>query len=570
MATAIMIGKGVVGKAHSLASPNLDKYIYGIEWDENDRPLKPKRIGNLDLHKSLPIQNLLKGVVAQNGKIMYYLDENDWAYKQDGTPSRLDGYDGEVQVEIPKFYLWHEEEGTIKRVFISLKKVKGATKIPHMLMDAYRATVLNTVPKNMGYLSTLPVNSAISVVNTESYCRGGGNRPEYDVYLDTHPERSDLGKPRTNISRDVSRLYCRRNNKEILCFTYYWAIFYWLYVIEYANFNSQDKFNNTLTEEGYKQGGLDKGVTHIQEYTNWNNRFPITPCGYNNNFGNFTGVNTIKGCTFNIISQNRSIDKWDTSNGAFVVNYNTKTINIVSSASSTSTIISTTYSNAVGAYTIEISGLIEGQSLIFKQGNTLLATIEKDGEYVIEYTKETVNRQIFTSFVGECNITIKTLVVPENQEFLLSFPDLLVPRWRGFDNPFGDTWINLEGVIIETDPNDKTRRIVYTTTNPELFGDTDDYKSQMDICGYTGVKTGWYDAIDLGNKGELLPKSINNDPLKYFSFFWSNNATGIYGVLAGSDGNESFRANLSTIQIIYSTYGKSNSIGFRLVKLLNQ
>lgn len=30
MATAIMIGKGVVGKAHSLASPNLDKYIYMV------------------------------------------------------------------------------------------------------------------------------------------------------------------------------------------------------------------------------------------------------------------------------------------------------------------------------------------------------------------------------------------------------------------------------------------------------------------------------------------------------------------------------------------------------------
>ena len=43
-------------------------------------------------------------------------------------------------------------------------------------MDAYRSTVLNTVPENMGYLSTLPVNSAISVVILNAYCRGGGNR----------------------------------------------------------------------------------------------------------------------------------------------------------------------------------------------------------------------------------------------------------------------------------------------------------------------------------------------------------------------------------------------------------
>ena len=25
-----------------------------------------------------------------------------------------------------------------------------------------------------------------------------------------------------------------------------------------------------------------------------------------------------------------------------------------------------------------------------------------------------------------------------------------VPRWRGFDNPFGDIWTNLDGIIIDT------------------------------------------------------------------------------------------------------------------------
>ena len=49
----------------------------------------------------------------------------------------------------------------------------------------------------MGYLSTLPVNSAISVVNTATYCRGGGNASTYDQYLETDPCRTGLGKPRT-------------------------------------------------------------------------------------------------------------------------------------------------------------------------------------------------------------------------------------------------------------------------------------------------------------------------------------------------------------------------------------
>ena len=70
----------------------------------------------------------------------------------------------------------------------------------------------------MGYLSTLPVNSAISVVNTESYCRGGGNRAAFDDYLNTDPFRTDLGKPRTSITRANMRTYARNAGKETMSY----------------------------------------------------------------------------------------------------------------------------------------------------------------------------------------------------------------------------------------------------------------------------------------------------------------------------------------------------------------
>lgn len=565
MATSILIGKGVVGRAHSLTS--LKKHIYGIEWDENDAVLKPKRIGNLELHRTLPIQNSLKGVVAQNGKIMYYLNENDWAYKQDGTPSRLDGYDGEVQVEIPKFYLWHEEEGTVKRVFISLKKVKGATEIPHMLMDAYKATVLNKVPENMGYLSTLPVNSAISVVNTESYCRGGGNRPNYDIYLDTDPERSDLGKPRTLISRATCRTYARNAHKELMCFTYYWAIFYWLYVIEYANFNSQDTFNNNLSAEGYKQGGLGPGVTTMANWDTWNGVYPITPCGYNNNYGNGTGINIINGRNFEYISQNYYINQWNRTNGTFSVNNTAHSVTITSITSTTANIIYASLKNAIGTYTFNISGLTDGQSLIFKEGNTILATVDTDGEIEITFTNNNVNRSIFSTFTGSCNITITTDTIPDNQYITYSFNNLQVPRWRGFDNPFGDIWTNLEGVIIETDPNDNTRRIVYTTVNPELFGDTNDYKLQMDICGYIGTTSGYYSNISLGNRTELMPKKVGGN--KYYDYTWSTNSKGLSACLVGGYANHGGVAGVASFGAVNGVGCAVSYLGLRLVKLLN-
>ena len=69
-----------------------------------------------------------------------------------------------------------------------------------------------------------------------------------------------------------------------------------LYVVEYANFNSQATFNSTLTTEGYHQGGLGAGVTNI-DGTAWSSQLaynPFIPCGVTLSLGSNTG--TIK-CT---------------------------------------------------------------------------------------------------------------------------------------------------------------------------------------------------------------------------------------------------------------------------------
>ena len=121
----------------------------------------------------------------------------------------------------------------------------------------------------MGYLSTLPVDSAVSVVNTATYCRGGKNRTDYDKYLTGADGttidifRTDLGKPRTSMSRATMRTNSRNAGSEMLSYDQYKNIFYWLYVVEYANFNCQEAYNEALTEEGYHQGGMGPGVTGI-------------------------------------------------------------------------------------------------------------------------------------------------------------------------------------------------------------------------------------------------------------------------------------------------------------------
>lgn len=122
----------------------------------------------------------------------------------------------------------------------------------------------------MGYLSTLQANSAISVVNTHDYCRGGGNRSESDQYLATDPFRTDLGKPMTNISRATMRIYSRNAGSEMLSYDQYKNIFYWLYVVEYANFNCQEAYNEALTDEGYRQGGMGYSITTMNRWNEYN------------------------------------------------------------------------------------------------------------------------------------------------------------------------------------------------------------------------------------------------------------------------------------------------------------
>ena len=235
----------------------VDLLSYGIEWDHTTGS-NPNctRIGNPLLHKSLPIQSALRGCVANGGKINYYLNADNWAYMEDGvTPSVLDGSEGTVRVDTgAKFYGKSWTVGNKRQVRISTVQIDSTwTEIPR-LIDAYRSTVDTTdaaTPK------------AVSVVNTTAAFRGGNNDASKDAYIDTDIFRTQLGKPRTNLSRATMRAYAKNAGSTMLCYEWYKWVLYWLPVIEYATFNMQQSFNAAPTSEGYKQGGLGAGVTNM-------------------------------------------------------------------------------------------------------------------------------------------------------------------------------------------------------------------------------------------------------------------------------------------------------------------
>lgn len=263
-------------------------FAYGVEWTDEEilNTSAAHRIGNLQMHKDLSIQSSMYGCIVKDKALQYKLGATNWNYKEDMvTPSVLDGTDGGIYVHIPSFYLWSEKESSTNRVYISLLPlVPDALKIPEMYLSAEKVTLDRT---DSNYKTA-------SVVNTSEAFRGGLNNSSYDSYLSTDPARCMLGKPVTNINRATMRTYARNAGEELLCYDWYKAL-YWLYVIEYANFNCQLAYNPELTTEGYRQGGLGGGVTTLNYdiWTTYNECTPIVPCGYNYEIGNGTGIKNL-------------------------------------------------------------------------------------------------------------------------------------------------------------------------------------------------------------------------------------------------------------------------------------
>lgn len=253
--------------------------VYGVRHYYTAASPDLTRIGAADLHRDLPVQSLMRRCVVDDlGVVKYYLKADDSTKKEDGTAANLTGADGMVMVEIPAHYRKCTTDATnaYMDVEISLYPFEGAVAVPRYLVSAYEATIDRSG-------DTLKL---ASVVNTTAAFRGGNNNSDWDGTY-----RSLLGLPATNVSLTNFRTYGRNRGTGWGCYDYnaHLAI-YWLFAIEYATLNSQKAFNGSLTQEGYRQGGLGAGVSNFGNWSTYNSYNPIIPCGFTNSLGNASGV----------------------------------------------------------------------------------------------------------------------------------------------------------------------------------------------------------------------------------------------------------------------------------------
>lgn len=261
--------------------PNAESfYSYGVSWQTGSLNATLARIGNLDLHRTLPIQNKMRGcTLADDGTVNHYF-KDDWSANEDGTPIKKDGSDGMVMIEIPEFYVKCQSKNGIDSMSISEYALDGYTLVKKQYVSAYEATVDRTKSDTL---------KLASVVNTTANFRGGNNDASKD-----EAENTQLGMPLTATSRANFRKYARNratgtkwNMLDFFATNTIWL----LYTIEYASWNSQLAFNANLTDNGFKQGGLGSGVTNVtgSDWSTFNNYCPIIPCGTSDALGNKTG-----------------------------------------------------------------------------------------------------------------------------------------------------------------------------------------------------------------------------------------------------------------------------------------
>ena len=474
--------------------PGEETYAYGVLIDFTEGKSSPdlRRIGNPELHRTLPVQSQYKGCIwdSQNKQILYYLNPENWNLAvndeinnvqktAEEVANDLDVY--AIRVETPKFYASSKVLATdgaghttmAKVMFSTIKLNASYIEIPRQVTD-FRNGRMWMVG---GEYSLIPCTDKES--GTGGYCSTKND-------VDTGTE--GLPYPITNINRATARDLAHNGNTNLMCYEYYKWLFYWAFVIEYATLNSHKPIINELDENGFHQGGLGGGLTKFVE----------------------------------------------------------------------------------------------------DNGISLQDTTGKDKCRYIGVTNELGNG------TGELNIPTDTNLDK------VGHPN----RYRGFECPFGDIYLVLDGFLgipVENQDGNVVFYDYYSCCNPEYFADEiplpfdvdNDYSTVVSrqwnkIARYEDLNTNdLYNSdegeglamgyitkyMSIGNRGEMMPQMWENEQENYFvNYFYvrdkasSDKSLLLVGSIAGDDA-----ANRVGLGDFYANYGVSSAnyyLGFRCFNII--
>ena len=243
-------------------SRNENELWYGVKFDlANSSSPDGVRTGNMEMHRTLPIQSKMRGCTINNtDNTKKYLKANDWTKWEDGTVIDQDSsqISPEMMVEIPEHYrlLVATPDNTVE-VRMSEYNLPGYTKVEKKYIGAYEGITSETLPNLLRSVNNVKYKPKVSTTRNQfqTFARGNNRTNNWNIYT-------------YDIHKDLT----------------------WLFVVEYATLNSQKAFNANLTAEGYHQGGLGEGVTTGTVTVNGVTTYSFVPCGTTNSLGNGTGI----------------------------------------------------------------------------------------------------------------------------------------------------------------------------------------------------------------------------------------------------------------------------------------
>ena len=241
---------------------------YGVSWSETSSNPDCTRIGNMDMHRSLPIQSMMKPFAFQtdpshkeqfvpmkeNFSVAMYSHTNNAEAGQVASTVN-------IMIRIPEF--WYTDE------YVPSSKTHNLKICPHAkpgwyhhkeaYVSAYEAFNFGNKGRLISMRSVVPTVN-FTRTNGRTWARANGFDGEAKWNLYTYEEH---------------RAICH------------------LFLVEYATRNSQKAVNTALTPEGFRQGGLGSGCTTGTATINGAQTWSFIPTGSSDSLGSGSGEVTV-------------------------------------------------------------------------------------------------------------------------------------------------------------------------------------------------------------------------------------------------------------------------------------
>ena len=253
----------------NVTSQNLEEFDwYGVSWSETSSNPDCTRIGNMDMHRSLPIQSMMKPFAFQTQPVhkdqFVPLKENFteamYGHVNNGEAGQV-ASTVNVMIKIPEF--WYVDDYTPGTKTHNLKICPHAKPGWHHHKEAYVSAYEAFNFGNKGRLISMK-----SVVPTVNFTRTNGRTWARANGFD--------GEAKWNLyTYEEHRAICH------------------LFLVEYATRNSQKAVNTALTPEGFRQGGLGSGCTTGTATINGAQTWSFIPTGSSDSLGSGSGEVTV-------------------------------------------------------------------------------------------------------------------------------------------------------------------------------------------------------------------------------------------------------------------------------------